>query len=45
MEIGHQAPPFSVIVRTIARFPRRPRADAEYSLSSRPASTFAAAGY
>ena len=34
----------SVIVRTTARQPREPRADAERSLSSSAASTFAAAG-
>jgi hypothetical protein len=32
--VSHQAPPFSVMVRTTARPPRRPRADAECSLSS-----------
>jgi hypothetical protein len=34
----------SVIVRTTARPPREPRADAERRLSSSAASTFAAAG-
>ena len=34
----------SVIVRTTARAPREPRADAERSVSSSAASTFAAAG-
>jgi hypothetical protein len=34
----------SVIVRTSARPPREPRADAERSLSNNAASTFAAAG-
>jgi hypothetical protein len=40
---AHQAPPFSVIVRTNARPPRRPCADTERSFSSIAASTFAAA--
>jgi hypothetical protein len=42
--IANQVPPFSVIFRTSAKPPRRPCADAERSLSSSAASTFAAAG-
>jgi hypothetical protein len=44
MNICDQAPPFSIIVRTTDKPPRRPRADAESSLSSSATSTFAAAG-
>jgi len=43
VKVGHQVPPFSVIVRTNARPPRRPRAEAEASLSSSVANAFAAA--
>ena len=39
----HQAPPFSVSVRTTASRPRRPCADAERNLSSNALNTLAAA--
>jgi len=42
-ELHQASPPFSVIVRTSARPPRRPRADAARSLSSNALNTFAAA--
>jgi site-specific recombinase XerD len=40
--VDHQAPRFSVIVRTTARLPRRPCADAERNRSGSEASAFAA---
>jgi hypothetical protein len=41
--VSRQAPPFSIIVRKIARPPRRPCADAERSVPSNDVNTFAAA--
>jgi hypothetical protein len=41
--VSRQAPPFLIIIRIIARPPRRPCADAERSVPSNEANTFAAA--